>query len=497
MALSVNTNIASLQAQNNLSQVNRALEQNQERLSSGLRINSAADDPAGLAISDRMNAQIKGMNQATRNAQNGISMAQTAEGGMQEITNILQRMRELSVQSANETNTKSDRQSLNKEFQDLSGELDRIAKSTSFNGKSLLDGSMGESLFQVGADTGSENQISLDMSSSMRAGDLGRRYEGTVGFVTGTSATAITQTLSASEVTVNNETLGLSGYDQESTATTDVVASGQVRESAWAIADAINNNANLQVEAEANNTAVGASQASGVTATNYSLSVNGVEVMTGATGTISATLAADKINAEDSLNVEATVTDSGALELSDDDGGDIHVTEAGVSGFFATAGTYAQGGSVNLQATQSIAFGDVSGGTEFGNATVTGSGYSVTSAAASFSTVYTNQNESLEQMDIASVTNAQDAIDKIDAAINDVDSTRATMGAAQNRLESTIANLENSVQNLTESRSRIVDADIAKEAAEQTQNNVRRQAAASVLTQANQNPQLALQLLGG
>jgi flagellin len=498
MAISVNTNIASLQAQNNLSQVNRALEQNQERLSSGLRINSAADDPAGLAISDRMTAQVRGMNQATRNAQNGISMAQTAEGGMQEITNMLQRMRELAVQSANETNTKSDRQSLDKEFQNLAGELDRIAQSTQFNGKSLLDGSLGDATFQVGANTGSENQITFDMSNSMRADDLGRRYEGTIGFTTGTAAGS-GQTLTANEVTVNNETLDLSGYESESGGT-NILASGRVRESAWAIADAINNNADLQVEAEANNTAYGASEVSG--ATTYTMSVNSVNIMSAASGTISATLAADKINAQDNLNVEATVTDSGALELSDPEGGDIHVAETGTSasGFFGTSTTYAQGGTVNLQATQTINFADVSGGTEFGNVTATGTGvggYSVTGAAASFSTVYTNQNDSLAQMDVASVTNAQDAIDKIDAAINDVDTTRATMGAAQNRLESTIANLENSVQNLTESRARIKDADIAKQAAEQTQNNVRRQAAASVLTQANQNPQLALQLLGG
>jgi flagellin len=495
MAISVNTNIASLQAQNNLSQVNRALEQNQERLSSGLRINSAADDPAGLAISDRMTAQVKGMNQATRNAQNGISMAQTAEGGMQEITNMLQRMRELAVQSANETNTKSDRQSLDKEFQNLAGELDRIAQSTQFNGKSLLDGSLGDATFQVGANTGSENQITFDMSNSMRADDLGRRYEGTIGFAAGSGATATAHSMSASAVTVNNETLDLSGYESESGGT-NILASGRVRESAWAIADAINNNADLQVEAEANNTAVGATAASGGT---YTLSVNSVNIMSAASGTISATLAADKINAQDSLNVEATVTDSGALELSDPEGGDIHVTETGSfsSGFFATSGTYAQAGTVNMQATETINFAHQTASKIFGDASATtAGGYSVT-AASSFSTAYTNMNDSLAQMDVASVTNAQDAIDKIDAAINDVDTTRATMGAAQNRLESTIANLENSVQNLTESRARIKDADIAKQAAEQTQNNVRRQAAASVLTQANQNPQLALQLLGG
>ena len=164
MSLSINTNIASLQAQNNLSQVNKALEQNQERLSSGLRINSAADDAAGMAISDRMTSQIKGMNQASRNASNGISMIQTAEGGTQEITNLLQRMRELSVQSANESNTSQDRQSLNDEFGELKDEVNRIANSTSFNGQNLLDGSRGIADFQVGPNTGGAQNIQVDMN---------------------------------------------------------------------------------------------------------------------------------------------------------------------------------------------------------------------------------------------------------------------------------------------------------------------------------------------
>ena len=142
MALTINTNVASLNAQRNLGKSQGDLNKSMQRLSSGLRINSAKDDAAGLAISDRMTSQIRGLNQAVRNANDGISLAQTAEGALQESTNILQRMRELAVQSANDTNSDSDRQSLQSEVEQLQEELDRIAETTQFNGKNLLDGSM-------------------------------------------------------------------------------------------------------------------------------------------------------------------------------------------------------------------------------------------------------------------------------------------------------------------------------------------------------------------
>ena len=154
MAITINTNVASLNAQRNLSASQTNLAKSMQRLSSGLRINSAKDDAAGLAISDRMTSQIRGLNQATRNANDGISLAQTAEGAMQESTNILQRMRELAVQSANDTNSASDRASLQSEVDQLKQELTRIAETTTFNGKKLLDGSMISAQFQVGANAG-------------------------------------------------------------------------------------------------------------------------------------------------------------------------------------------------------------------------------------------------------------------------------------------------------------------------------------------------------
>ncbi|MCF6239312.1 MAG: flagellin FliC [Candidatus Marinimicrobia bacterium] len=168
MALTINTNVASLNAQRNLGKSQGALNKSMQRLSSGLRINSAKDDAAGLAISDRMTSQIRGLNQAARNANDGISLAQTAEGALQETTNILQRMRELAVQSANDTNTTEDRASLNAEFAQLISEVDRIAETTSFNGKVLLDGGFSQAsnaaIFQVGANAG--QTISVEIAAA-------------------------------------------------------------------------------------------------------------------------------------------------------------------------------------------------------------------------------------------------------------------------------------------------------------------------------------------
>ena len=172
MALVINTNVMSLNAQRNLTTSGNQLSQSLQRLSSGLRINSAKDDAAGLAISDRMNSQIAGLNQASRNANDGISLAQTTEGALQEVTNNLQRIRELAVQSANATNSDSDRNALNQEVSQRIAEIDRIASQTSFNGRKVLDGSFGGATFQVGANVG--ETISLALTSSVKATAIGQ-----------------------------------------------------------------------------------------------------------------------------------------------------------------------------------------------------------------------------------------------------------------------------------------------------------------------------------
>ncbi|WCM52918.1 flagellin domain-containing protein [Pseudomonas sp. WJP1] len=174
MALTVNTNTTSLGVQRNLNRASDALSTSMTRLSSGLKINSAKDDAAGLQISNRMTSQIRGQTMAIKNANDAISIAQTAEGAMQEQTNILQRMRELALQSRNDSNTVDDRDALDKEFQSMTKELDRIAASTQLNNKNLLDGTTTTAMvFQVGSNTGSDNQISITLTDAMNTSAAG------------------------------------------------------------------------------------------------------------------------------------------------------------------------------------------------------------------------------------------------------------------------------------------------------------------------------------
>jgi flagellin len=203
MALTINTNVASLNAQRNLGSSQANLNKSMQRLSSGLRINSAKDDAAGLAISDRMTAQIRGLNQAARNANDGISLAQTAEGALQESTNILQRIRELAVQSANDTNSVSDRASLNDEVSQLVEELDRIAQTTEFNGTNVIDGTLSNAVFQVGANAGSNQTISFGIESA-QAADLGTAGDEVIAAATATgSFSDLTFTADAAGSTAN------------------------------------------------------------------------------------------------------------------------------------------------------------------------------------------------------------------------------------------------------------------------------------------------------
>jgi flagellin len=191
MALTVNTNTTSLNVQKNLNRASDALSTSMTRLSSGLKINSAKDDAAGLQIATRMNSQIRGQNMAIKNANDGVSIAQTAEGALQESSNILQRMREIALQSRNDSNGTADRTALDKEYQQSIAELTRIAQSTNLNGKALIDGTAGAMEFQVGAGTTSDNQITLTLSTSFDASSLG---------MTGTTISGVSNTANHSSV---------------------------------------------------------------------------------------------------------------------------------------------------------------------------------------------------------------------------------------------------------------------------------------------------------
>jgi flagellin len=400
MAITINTNVASLNAQRNLGTSQSDLNNSMQRLSSGLRINSAKDDAAGLAISDRMTSQITGLTQAARNANDGISLAQTAEGALQESTNILQRIRELAVQSANDTNSSSDRSSLNDEVTQLKAELDRIAETTSFNGKNVIDGSMSNATFQVGANAGENQTISFAISSA-KAGDLGVENLSTV-------------TAAAAALAVNSSTS--SGFD-----------------AAAVTAGADGNYISIKV---VNDAAVTGSSV--ITNGNIITVTANLDSTTGSFDTFGEIGAL--INADSAASALVTV--------------DTAASNIGVS---STEGSWTLSDGVDL---------------------------------------HQEGSRTIDQVSVSTREEASITIESVDEALKEVDTIRGGLGAIQNRFESTIANLNNVSENLSSARSRILDADIASETSAMTKNNILQQAGVSILSQANQTPQLALSLLG-
>jgi flagellin len=342
MASIINTNIASLNAQRNLNTSQSALATSLQRLSSGLRINSAKDDAAGMAIATRMTSQINGLNQATRNANDGISLAQTAEGAMAAVTDNLQRMRELAVQSANATNSSTDRASLNAEVQQLMSEINRVAQVTSFNGVNLLDGSFTAQAFQVGANAGGNNQVKIDAIGDLRTSTLGLGGSGGASLSSGLT----TVKLAAGDLTLSGVPVGAS----DSVTVLANAQAGQTSDSAWAIARAINEvSTQSGVTATANTTYVAATSVTGVAATAAkavsagSFSINGIAVgaieagsqPTSTVGSVTAVVA-QGANVGAAINkisyqtgVVATVDATGAVKLSSTDGKSIAITVNG------------------------------------------------------------------------------------------------------------------------------------------------------------------------
>jgi len=489
MGLFINTNQSALNAQRQLSTSTSSLSRSFERLSSGLRINSAKDDAAGLSISTRFTSQVRGLNQAVRNSNDGISMAQTAEGALNETTNILQRIRELAVQSANDTNNDSDRVSLQGEVDQLVSELDRIATTTNFNGNKLLDGSFLARDIQVGANVGETLSVTVGSASSK---DLARqaRYEGGT-FV---NANAFTSTNS---IKLNGSTIRATVGADDADSTT--LASS----SAIAKAAAINDSSmTTGVRAIVGETTFGGGTAvKSVTLDQDDYIQINDQKITGftveandATGTL-----VDAINAvSDETGVVAALNSSGALTLTAADGRNIEVIAsssiiAATLGFkTASAATYA-----SLK-TQYIATGKLTlqSNDLFTVATLGASGTAGMVGFASTGVYGVNSNESVSGVNIGSRKGAVKALDTIDLALENVSSQRASLGALQNRLESTINNLSTTSENLTASRSRILDADFASETAALSRNQIIQQAGVSILAQANQQPQIALALLG-
>ena len=413
MAMTINTNIQSLNAQRNLGTSQSSLSTSMQRLSSGMRINSAKDDAAGLAIAERMSAQVRGLNQAQRNANDGVSLAQTAEGALSTIGGNLQRIRELAVQSRNATNSEDDRASLQKEVTQLKSEIDRVAKNTSFNGTNLLDGSFSAKEFQVGANQGQTIKVDSIVNASM-------------------------------------DSLG-----------------------SWKAVDTPTESGKISLDATEGATASVAAGASA--AVKLTIAGVDIDVTLENKGSSAKVFSADEV---------ARALDTKIAEKSAD------LTAAGVS----ITGSLAKGTlkvSNTLGTAQDVTLTGVKDATKALSEDAGAGATKVTVAAATPGTSQTG----FADLDVSTTAGADNAILAMDAALKSVNSARADLGAIQNRFESVVSNLSVNSENLSASKSRIMDADFASETANLSRSQILQQAGTAMVAQANQLPQGVLSLL--
>jgi len=451
----INTNIASLTAQRNLNGSQSSLATSLQRLSSGLRINSAKDDAAGLAISERFTTQIRGLNQAIRNANDGVSFAQTAEGALSTAGDALQRIRELAVQSINDTNSSSDRQALNNEVGQLIAEVNRIASATQFNGQNILDGSLANLTFQVGANQGQTISVSgVDSRGSKLGADT----------ATGT-ATNSTSIALGGALTLNGTTVD----------TTTAATSGDIDDLVTAI-NAVANDSGVQAQKSSTLT-----QSFVFADTDDTVTINGVDIAyVAATGDINS-LTADINSVSGQTGVSAVVN-----------GANIELTSANAADMTVVA-TVALG-AVNATYQAGVVLSADVGTTGDPNDTIIIGGAGATNFGILEANV-TNSRNILNSVDVLTSTTANDALLTLDFALQKVSGLRAELGAVQSRFESTISNLSVTVENQSAARSRIRDADFAAETAELTRSQILQQAGISILSQANAQPQNVLALL--
>ncbi|MDY6980423.1 MAG: flagellin [Pseudomonadota bacterium] len=477
----INTNIMSLNSQRNLNRSQEDMQVSLQRLSSGLRINSAKDDAAGLAISERFTSQIKGLNQAVRNANDGISLAQTAEGALAEGGNILQRIRELAVQSANATNSASDRQALQSEVGQLVSELDRIATSTEFNGQKLLDGTFGSAIFQVGANA---NQTIQTTTANFRTSQYGNyRVEGVE--TTGTDA----QRIAGEELKISGS-LGSHTFQVEGG-----TSAKEVAEMVTSKSDETGVKAFAKTEQNIQFSDAGAYvlsvKSDNDEAQQISFTISDNEGNDGLAGAVTAFN-----DVSSKTGVTARVSEDGkSIVLLNSTGENISLSDTANS---------TNAGSVTVGEAMIPAGGGEGGGEGGTVANVTGQvvfdsnkSFSVSGQAGQTVETATEASKlnAVANLDISSVDGANLALQTVDAALATVSNQRAKFGAIQSRFGSTIANLSTNAENLTAARSRIRDADYAKETAELTRAQILQQAGTAMLAQANVQPQNVLSLL--
>jgi flagellin len=495
MAQSINTNVAALSAQRYLNRSQADMTTAINRLSSGLRINSAKDDAAGMTLAERMTTQIRGLNVASRNANDAIALAQTAEASMGSVASALQRIRELAVQSANASYSDSDRATMNREAQELVEEIKRVSTNTAFNGVNLLDGSFQDQQFQIGANSG--QTLNLPSLADARVTSLGRSavsLNGVAGSLLGEAAAASAAAAAGSNG-MDAATALVFTNPEGSTSPITWAAGASAKE----IAAAINLKANsLGINATATNSAtIGAFSATGP----MSLALNGTTVNATLASTSDLTPLADAINGA-ATGVTAVFANPPAkdqLKLTAADGSDIRIenftnasSTMSVTGSKsgATAITLTSGGTADSTIVPgTLEVESTKGALSWAGGVVDAFGTGNAAGIAGLNTVST--------VDLGSMTGAVSAIKVMDAALDQLSSARGNLGAVQSRLELLIANVDVVSENITTARGRLVDADFAKETAALARVQILQQAGTAMLAQANAIPQQVLQLLKG
>ncbi|MFN7051379.1 MAG: flagellin [Gemmobacter sp.] len=486
----INTNISAITAQASMNQVEGDYQNAMTRLSTGLRVNSAADDAAGLAIGEKMTAQVMGLEQAVRNATDGQSLVNTAEGAQKEITSMLQRIRELAVQSSSDTNTALDRASVGSEAKQLISEINRIAETTTFNGMKLLDGSYAGKTFQIGADQGQTLNIDID---SAAATDIG--------------AYTVKSNVTAADAATSDIAAG-----------TDISITGYLG-SATVTSTAGQSAANLAAEVNANtaSTGVTASAETNVKLSDFSaastvtFSLNDVSI-----GTVNISDETDLSSLAEAVNNVANQTgitaklsdDKASITLTDAKGNDIKISDydTGVDDTTLTVtalevdGTAATTAAIDLtDTTAAITDATITGQVTFASAKDFSVGASDTTAGESFLETATQSAdlESVAEVDLSTADGAAKAITVIDTALQAISASRSELGAISNRLESTISNLSSISTSVSAARSQIMDADYATESTNLARSQIISQAAQAMLAQANSNQKNVLQLIKG
>lgn len=485
MALYINSNAASTNASRNVSKSSESLNSTMSHLASGMRINSAKDDAAGMGIASRMTSQIRGTDQAARNSNDAISATQTAEGALTQSSNILQRIREVAVQAANDTNSADDRKSLQAEVTQLQSELDDISRDTSFNGKKLLDGTFIAAKFQTGANANQSISFSI---ASARTTDIGNYRLA----ADGDMSTAVSDSSAVAANTVTAQTLTVTGAIGNADVGIDVGAS------AGEIAAAVNAAAGTTGVSA---TGVTSANVAGVGAGNLSFDLKGknaTAITISATVVSSSDLSglAEKINGVSAqTGITAVADGSGGMKLESLGGDDIQIesftTDSSDTDFTLTGDG---GAAATVDGTNN--FARVAGQVTFNSSAA----YSVTSddlTGGVLTAASTGTLDTVAAIDISSQQGAVDALAVIDGALNKLNKQRGDLGAVQNRFASKIENLQTTSENLKSARGRIEDADFASETAKLARDQVMSQAGVAMLGQANQQGQQVLALLRG